>query len=79
MLSPPLIKHFVSMDVSFFETHYYFYSSQTHLQGESKIEEDCFDSVTYPYLYAGAYATTYGTSHIICLIRTPMLQRVDNA
>jgi hypothetical protein len=36
---PPSRKCFVSMDVTFFEPQSYFSSSQTHLQGESKIED----------------------------------------
>ncbi len=45
------------MDATFFEPQSYFSSSQTPLQGESKIEEDFFDSVTCPYSYTGAGAT----------------------
>jgi hypothetical protein len=46
------------MDITFFEPQSYFSSSQTPLQGESKIEDDFFDSVTNPYSYAGVGATT---------------------
>jgi len=48
MLSLPSRKQFFSMDATFFEPQSYFSSSQTPLQGESKIEKDFLTPLPIP-------------------------------
>jgi hypothetical protein len=50
MLSPPIKKHFVLMNVTVFETQPYFSLTQPLLQGESSSEEGLLNQLTVPTL-----------------------------